>query len=110
MDMSAWRDSRMKAVEASEALRAALAAFGLPESAWSGVRPMVTHSGRALVHLGALPAGAVELIAEALQQDASTPPAGRTEMRWLDTGSGPGVIVPVYVEDGPIIGPGRLPG
>jgi hypothetical protein len=63
VEVGVWRDARQSAVDASEAVRAALAALGLPEAAWSGVRPMVTASGRPLVHLGALPAAAVEVTA-----------------------------------------------
>ncbi|MFD3946115.1 hypothetical protein [Streptomyces sp. NPDC058579] len=64
--MQTWRDSRAKATEAAESLRAALAALGVPESAWSSVRPVVTHSGGAYVHLGMIRADAVERIAVAL--------------------------------------------
>jgi hypothetical protein len=101
VEMGVWRDARQSAVDASEAVRAALAALGLPEAAWSGVRPMVTASGRPLVHLGALPAAAVEVIAEALMPGEARPHPDddRIEMRWLDTGSGPGAMVPVVVTD-----------
>lgn len=39
----------------------------VPESALSGIRPTVTYEGNAYVHLGILPAHAVEQIAEALR-------------------------------------------
>ncbi|MFC4608676.1 hypothetical protein ACFO9E_12710 [Streptomyces maoxianensis] len=96
-----WRDARQSAVDAAEAVRAALAALGLPEAAWSGVRPMVTASGRPLVHLGALPAAAVEVTAKALMPGEARPHPDddRIQMRWLDTGSGPGAMVPVLVTD-----------
>ncbi|MGO4460477.1 hypothetical protein AB4039_24795 [Streptomyces sp. M-16] len=67
MDMQTWRDARTQATDATEAIRAALAALGVPESAWSSVRPVVTHSGQAYVHLGMIRADAVEQIAEALR-------------------------------------------
>lgn len=67
MEMQTWRDSRAKATEAAESLRAALAALGIPESAWSSVRPVVTHSGGAYVHLGMIRADAVEQIAATLR-------------------------------------------
>ncbi|WP_229339180.1 hypothetical protein [Streptomyces flavotricini] len=44
-----------------------MAALGVPESAWSGVRPTVTYNGLAYVHLGMLPADVVEQIAEAMR-------------------------------------------
>ncbi|HWU07424.1 MAG TPA: hypothetical protein VN520_13775 [Streptomyces sp.] len=65
--MQTWRDGRARATDAAESIRAALAALGIPESAWSGVRPTVTYNGNAYVHLGLLPAYAVKQIAEALQ-------------------------------------------
>ncbi|MFD7554676.1 hypothetical protein ACFV9E_09100 [Streptomyces sp. NPDC059835] len=65
--MQTWRDGRTRAVEASEAVREALAALGLPESAWSGVRPIVAHTGTPYVHLGMIRADQVQLIAEALR-------------------------------------------
>jgi hypothetical protein len=67
MDMQAWRDGHDRAADAMEALRAALAALGVSESAWSGLRPTVTHTGRPYVHLGMLPADVVERIADALR-------------------------------------------
>lgn len=66
MEMRTWRDGRTRASDATEAMRAALSALGLPKSVWSGMRPTVTHTGRPYVHLGMLPADAVERIAEAL--------------------------------------------
>ncbi|GAA2228381.1 hypothetical protein GCM10010232_12990 [Streptomyces amakusaensis] len=74
MEMQTWRDSRAKATDASEAIRAALAALGVPESAWSGIRPTVTYNGDAYVHLGILPAHAVEQITEALRLPSSPRP------------------------------------
>lgn len=67
MDMQTWRDARTQATDATESIRAALAALGVPESAWSSVRPVVTHTGQAYVHLGMIRADAVERIAEALR-------------------------------------------
>ncbi|MGX9873345.1 hypothetical protein ACWIG2_08180 [Streptomyces cellulosae] len=66
MDMQTWRDSRAKAVEAAEALRAALAALGAPESVWGTVRPVVTHKGTGYVHLGMVRADVAEQMAEAM--------------------------------------------
>ncbi|QGV80041.1 hypothetical protein EIZ62_18730 [Streptomyces ficellus] len=67
MDMQTWRDARTQATDATESVGAALAALGVPESAWSGVRPVVTHTGQAYVHLGMIRSDAVEQIAEALR-------------------------------------------
>ncbi|GAA1576885.1 MULTISPECIES: hypothetical protein [unclassified Streptomyces] len=67
MDMQTWRDARTQATDAAESIRAALAALGVPESAWCSVRPVVTHNGHAYVHLGMIRADAVEQIAEALR-------------------------------------------
>ncbi|TDU76253.1 hypothetical protein EDD91_2960 [Streptomyces sp. KS 21] len=67
MEMQAWRNAWDRAENASESIRAALAALGLPESAWCGVRPSVTSTGRAYVDLGKLPTEAVEQIAAALR-------------------------------------------
>ncbi|MFG2675786.1 hypothetical protein [Streptomyces sp. NPDC048445] len=71
METQTWRDSRAEASDAAEEIRAALAALGIPESAWSGMRPTVTHNGNAYVHLGVLPAHAVERIAEALRRQSA---------------------------------------
>ncbi|MCY0961929.1 hypothetical protein [Streptomyces sp. H27-H5] len=65
--MQTWRDARAQATDATESIRAALAALDVPESAWSSVRPVVTHTGQAYVHLGMIRADAVEQIAEALR-------------------------------------------
>ncbi|WP_405977725.1 hypothetical protein [Streptomyces sp. NBC_00158] len=67
MEMQTWRNGRAKATDASEAIRAALASLGVPESAWSGIRPTVTYNGLPYVHLGMLPADVVEQIAEAMR-------------------------------------------
>lgn len=67
MEMQTWRDGRAKATDATEAIRAALASLGLPESAWGGVRPTVTFNGLPYVHLGMLPADVVEQMAEAMR-------------------------------------------
>ncbi|MER5933485.1 hypothetical protein [Streptomyces sp. NPDC002054] len=67
MDMQTWRDGWTRAADAAESIRAALAALGLPESAWSSVRPTVTKTGRPYVELGTLRADVAEQIAEALR-------------------------------------------
>lgn len=67
MDMQTWRDSWTRATGAAEAVQAALSALGVPESAWTGVRPVVTRTGRAYVELGTVQAETVEEIAEALR-------------------------------------------
>jgi hypothetical protein len=67
MDMQTWRDGRTRATDAAESIRAALAVLGIPEAAWSGIRPTVTYNGHAYVHLGMLPADVVEQIAEAMR-------------------------------------------
>jgi hypothetical protein len=72
MDMQTWRDSRDRADNATQALRDALAAIGLPERVQRHPRPMVTHSGAAFVHVGMLRAEYVEQIAEVLRIAAET--------------------------------------
>ncbi|MFI9047673.1 hypothetical protein [Streptomyces sp. NPDC053427] len=67
MDIQTWRDGRTAALNASEAMREALAALGLPESSYAAIRPQVTPRGQPLVHLGSIPAAHVEQIAEALR-------------------------------------------
>lgn len=67
MDMRTWRDSHSRAVDATTALREGLAALGVPEPVQQRLRPLVTHSGTALVHVGTIRAEDVELIAEALR-------------------------------------------
>ncbi|MEU9473323.1 hypothetical protein AB0D78_43615 [Streptomyces avermitilis] len=70
MDMQTWRASRARADNATKALREALAALGLPERVQQHLRPMVTHSGTPLVHVGMLNAEYIEQIAEALRAAA----------------------------------------
>jgi hypothetical protein len=70
MDMATYRDGRKQATDAAEAIRAALAGLGLPESVWGSVRPMVTHSGSPYVHLGMMRAEAAERMAEAIRTPA----------------------------------------
>ncbi|MEU8461181.1 hypothetical protein [Streptomyces sp. NPDC029003] len=67
MEMQTWRDSWGRADNASESIRAALAALGVCESVRNGLRPTVTHDGGAYVDFGELPADVVEQIAEALR-------------------------------------------
>lgn len=67
MDMQTWRDSWTRATDSAESIRAALAALGVPEAAWTSVRPVVTKTGRAYVELGTVQAEVVEEIAEALR-------------------------------------------
>lgn len=72
MDMQTWREARAKAVDATEALRTALATLGVPESVWSTVRPVVTHKGVPYVHVGMLRAEVAEQITKAMKTPAST--------------------------------------
>ena len=67
MDMQTWRDSRSQADNATNALREALAALGIPERVQRPLRPMVTPSGKPLVPLGMIHAEHIEQIAEALR-------------------------------------------
>lgn len=67
MDMQTWRDSRSRADSATDALREALAALGIPEHVQRYLRPVVTHHARPFVHMGLLRAEYVEQIAEALR-------------------------------------------
>jgi hypothetical protein len=70
MDMQTWRHSRSRADDATEALREALAALGISARMLERLRPMVTHSGKPLVHVGILGAEHAEQIAEALRAAA----------------------------------------
>jgi hypothetical protein len=72
MDMQTWRDSRATAVEATEALRAALASLGAPERVWGTLRPVVTHRGAAYVHVGMVRADVAERMAEAMRAREGT--------------------------------------
>jgi hypothetical protein len=72
MDMQTWRDSRSRADNATTALREALAALGIPERVQRHLRPMVTHHGTPLVHVGMLQAEHVEQIAEVLRVAAGS--------------------------------------
>ncbi|WP_406182342.1 hypothetical protein [Streptomyces sp. NBC_01006] len=67
MEMQVWRDGRTRATDAAESFRAALAALGISEAAWSGIRPTVTFNGLPYVHLGMHPADVVEQMAEAMR-------------------------------------------
>jgi hypothetical protein len=67
MDMQTYRDGRKAATNAAEAIRAALAGLGLPESVWGSVRPMVTNSGKPYVHIGMVRADVAERMAEAIE-------------------------------------------
>ncbi|GGZ75544.1 hypothetical protein [Streptomyces bluensis] len=67
MDMQTWRNSRSRADDATNALREALAALGIPERVQQRLRPTVTHRGTPLVYLGMIHAEHIEQIAEALR-------------------------------------------
>ncbi|MGB9998334.1 hypothetical protein ACPMJQ_27725 [Streptomyces pseudogriseolus] len=72
MDMQTWRDGRGEAVEATEALRAALAALGASERVLTALRPLVTNKGVAYVYVGMVRAELAEQMAEAMKAPAST--------------------------------------
>lgn len=74
MDMQTYRDGRKQAADAADAIREALAALGLPESVWRGIRPMVTHKGLAYVHLGMVRADAAARMAEAMRAPTEPEP------------------------------------
>ncbi|MFD8938275.1 hypothetical protein ACFV0R_24010 [Streptomyces sp. NPDC059578] len=76
MDVQTWKDARTRATDVTEEMRAALSALGLPESAWSGMRPTVTYAGRPYVHLGMLPADVVEQMAQAMGGHGDFRPRG----------------------------------
>ncbi|MFI6288406.1 hypothetical protein ACIBCM_27285 [Streptomyces sp. NPDC051018] len=96
MEMQTWRSARDTATAAARALQEALAGLGIPERARPLIRPVVSTSGRAYVEIGLLHPEVAEQIAEALRLSAvRAPRPGPTELRWLDTGSGPGAMVPV---------------
>ncbi|MFF0451245.1 hypothetical protein ACFYT4_33540 [Streptomyces sp. NPDC004609] len=103
MEMQTWRNARITAETAAQALQDALASLGVPERVRQSIRPVVTASGRAYVEIGMPGPNIAEQLAEALR--AAAPPARRPEvpvaMRWLDTGSGPGAMVPVVAKPNP---------
>ncbi|GAA5615108.1 hypothetical protein CP981_26105 [Streptomyces platensis] len=66
MDMKTWREGRKSADDAVAAIREAFSALGLSEAFGRGVRPVVTHSGKAYVDLGMLRADQVEQAANAI--------------------------------------------
>ncbi|GLV97337.1 hypothetical protein ABTX82_26305 [Streptomyces lavendulae] len=72
MDMQTWRDGWVRATDAAEAVRTALAALGVPEGEWCGLRPLVTKTGGPLVDLGTVRAEAAERLAEALRAVMAT--------------------------------------
>jgi len=67
MDLPAYRDGRRKATDAAEAIQAALAALGLPDSVRHSIRPLVTRSGKPYVHLGMVSADAAQKMAAAMR-------------------------------------------
>ncbi|WP_217575373.1 hypothetical protein [Streptomyces sp. GbtcB7] len=69
MVMQTYRDSRAKAADAAEAIRAALVSLGIPESVWGTIRPVVAHKGSSYVHLGVVRADAAKKMAEAMRPD-----------------------------------------
>ncbi|MCF1511415.1 hypothetical protein [Streptomyces glomeratus] len=71
--MQTWRDSRSRADNATNPLREALAALGLPERVRRHLQPMLTHQGAPFVHVRMLSAEHVERIAEALRIAAEAP-------------------------------------
>ncbi|WP_371678809.1 hypothetical protein [Streptomyces sp. NBC_01276] len=72
MDMQTWRDGWVRATDAAEAVRTSLAALGVSEDAWRGLRPLVTEAGGPLVDLGTVRAEAAERLAEALRAVMTT--------------------------------------
>lgn len=62
MDLQQYRNVRAEAEAAAQALRAACAASGLPESATRGIRAVVSGSGTPYVHIGVLNAGHVRAL------------------------------------------------
>lgn len=67
MDMQTRRDGRARADDATDALRQALEALGVPERVRDHVRPVVLHTGTPYVHVGMVRADHIEQIAEALR-------------------------------------------
>lgn len=66
MDAPQWHENYAVAVTASEGLKAALAALGIPERGYRGIRPAMTSAGRPYVYLGILHARTVEAVISAL--------------------------------------------
>ncbi|MFE0131769.1 hypothetical protein ACFWY6_09345 [Streptomyces sp. NPDC059037] len=68
IEMQKWRDSLRTAADASNALREALAALGIPPEVCDGIRPMVgRRQGHAYVSLPDIKAEHIERIAEAVR-------------------------------------------
>ncbi|MGW2658278.1 hypothetical protein ACWC1D_32085 [Streptomyces sp. NPDC001478] len=66
-DPPQWRENYATAVAASEGMKAALAALGIPERGYRGIRPAMTSAGRPYVYLGILHARTVDAVIAALQ-------------------------------------------
>lgn len=73
MDMQTYRDGRAEATAAAEAIRTALVALGFPECVWGAIRPLVTHSGSAYVHLGIVRAGVAATMAASMRTPVTRP-------------------------------------
>lgn len=73
LDLREWRNGHAAANRASEALRTALAALGIPERHYRHIRPAMASTGRPYVYLGLLSAGAAGTIAEALRHHLTHP-------------------------------------
>ena len=71
-----WRESWGRAEKAAYSLGEALEALGLPKTAYGGIRPAVTRTGRAYVHVGLLREDAALALAKALAGEAPEPPGG----------------------------------
>lgn len=69
--MQQWRDGRKTAEDATEAVREAFDALGVPEFVCGQLRPWVTHTGKPYVNLGMVPAEYAERLAEALRLRAA---------------------------------------
>lgn len=66
MNPKKWDALRDRAIAAAEALQAALAALGMPESLWQRIRAFTGRSGNAHIELGRLTVKEAEQLARAL--------------------------------------------
>ncbi|MFG2894993.1 hypothetical protein [Streptomyces sp. NPDC048248] len=73
--MKDYKSARAEAEHVAALLRAALQRAGVPETAVSSIRPLVSGTGRAYVEMGALRLGDATRLLDALPLDAPQPSA-----------------------------------
>jgi hypothetical protein len=100
MELEQWREAQAEATAATAAIRDALRAYGVPEKVYAHIQPQVGAGWRSYVNLGLLRADTALLVAKVLESSLPRSLEGAT--RWLDTGSGPGAMIPVCGQSRPL--------